>query len=147
MRRDFQITVGIVIVAGIAIVVWCNQHRTAPARNPAASDLSAEVATLKARLAQEVRARQDAEAQAAALRKRVMPFDTNVFVSFRKVEDLTKRSRASLPIMVSMMEGVEAAERHNLFEMQRYQRRVLRSHSESNMFPPSLLDDTLEQQR
>ena len=54
----------------------------------------------------------------------------------------------AVPTAITPMEGIEPAERHNLYEMQKYQRRVFRSpQSEPGTINQSLRDHVIENHR
>jgi hypothetical protein len=66
------------------------------------SSANARVDALSANLAHEKAARAKAEAEAAALRAKLAPFESNVVVSLGKVEDIGKRSGQFLPALLEM---------------------------------------------
>jgi hypothetical protein len=141
-------TVGIIAVAAVTLLVlW---RRPQPAATPvaapeppvevrrtpppptAAPDASAEMMRLKARLAEEVRARQRAETEAADLRGKIAPLQSNVVVVLGKVEDMGKRAGAFLPAMgeLQALSGrdpgtLSADEKRRLLELQRDHAKLL----------------------
>lgn len=143
MSRNTKIVFVIAALAAIAFVVWRRQQpaeqtaatevaqpAAAPASTPApaspALDNSGQVEGLKARLADEIRARQRAEAEAAALRAYVAPFESNVVVSLGKVENIGKRAGVFLPSLVEMEalaskdpSTLTADEKRRLLQLQR----------------------------
>ncbi len=108
------------------------ETRTVEALATPAPERSAEVSKLKGRLAEEQRARQVAEAEAAALREQVAPLETNVVVSLGKVEDIGKRAGVFLPAMgeLSALAGrdrntLSPEEKRRLLELQRDHAKLL----------------------
>jgi len=90
------------------------------------SDNTAELLKLRGRLAEETRARQRAEAEAADLRGKIAPLQSNVVVVLGKVEDMGKRAGNFLPAMgeLQALSGrdpatLSAEEKRRLLELQR----------------------------
>jgi hypothetical protein len=84
------------------------------------------LAALKGRLADEMRARQRAEAEAMALREKARPLESNVVVMLGKVEDLGQRAGSLLSGMGELNAlsardpgTLTAEEKRRLLELQR----------------------------
>jgi hypothetical protein len=148
VRSGRSATIGIAIVAVVALtIVWLRRERvqrsvatepqavpsvTLESSKPAAPQNSAEVEGLKARLAAEKQLREQAEAEAAALRQKVAPMQSNVVVSLGKVEDLGKRAGALLSGMGELNAlatrdpaTLTAEEKRRLLELQREHAKLL----------------------
>lgn len=158
MSRNTRITFAAAAIVAVAFVVWRRQRpaeqapitevaqpaaapTAAPAPTSPAPDTSGQVNALRARVADEVRARQQAEAEAAALRAKVAPLESNVIVSLGKVEDIGKRTGQFLPALIEM-EGLAkkdpatmtAEEKRRLLQLQRDQAQLLGSLPEITRF-------------
>ena len=108
MTRGTKIAFFIFAIAAVAIVFWSRRQPPSPSATIApdapateivaatskaqAPDNSAEVAALNGRLASEMRARKQAEAEAAALRDKAALNQSNIVISLGKVEDLGQRA-------------------------------------------------------
>jgi hypothetical protein len=98
----------------------------------AAPASSSEVADLKRRLAEEMRARKQAESEAAALRSRPAPVETNAVAPLVRVVETGKRAGAFVPVMgeLAALSGRDAAtltpeEKRRLLELQREHAKLL----------------------
>lgn len=74
----------------------------APASEATPGSRVEDTSALKSRLAEEIRARQRAEAEVNALRQTLAPLQSNVVVSFGKVEDMGRRAGVFLPSVGEM---------------------------------------------
>jgi hypothetical protein len=143
--------IGIVAIAVIGLVLWklrprgAEQAGTVPEPGSAAEATAGEPASaaapsarvddsgaLKRRLADEIRARQRAEAEAAALREKIAPLESNVVVSLGKVEDIGKRAGVFLPALAALeaLSGRDPStlspdEKRQLLELQRDHAKLL----------------------
>jgi hypothetical protein len=160
MSRSTKVAFVICAIVAIAIV-WVRRQVPKPAApvdsTPAATespgtfakpepDNSRELAALKGRLADEMRARQRAEAEAAALRdKGTAPSQSNIVaVSLGKVEDLGQRAGALLAGMgeLNTLAARDPAtltpeEKRRLLELQRDQAKLLGALPEITKFQDS----------
>lgn len=137
-----KLGLGIVTIVGVALIVvslrsrHSKQSGTATEPEPAAESVAAatpsaapadtEVQSLKGRLAGEIRARQRAEAEAAALRDKVATAPTNVAVARGMVQEIGKRAGTFLPAMgeLQALTGRDPStlspdEKRRLLELQR----------------------------
>src|SRR5262245_49498062 len=99
---------------------------------PPTPDSSAEIQGLKGRLAEEMRARQRAAAEAAALRQQIPSPQSNMVASLVKADEMGKRTGAFLPALGELhgLTGRDRAtlspdERRRLLELQRDQAKLL----------------------
>ena len=153
----------IMAIVAIGLVVWSRRHspKLTPAvdstsaitESPSAapvrksdSDNSRELASLKGRLADEIRARQRAEAEAAALRDKATAASaqSNIVVSFGKVEDLGQRAGALLAGMGDLNalaardpNTLTPDEKRRLLELQRDHAKLLGALPEITKFQDS----------
>jgi hypothetical protein len=149
MTRNTKIAFVVLAFCAVALVLWFRQRSAQPAAGlrpqpePAevagtaaskaqAPDNTAELAALKGRLADEMRARRQAEAEAAALRAKVAPLQSNVVVSLGKVEDVGKSAGAFLPAMAELTAlsardpgTLTPEEKRRLLELQRDHAKLL----------------------
>ena len=154
--------VGITAMAAIALLVlWLRPRPSeppviaadSPAETPAAlttpaSDGSAQIQNLKGRLAEEMRARQRAEAEAAALRQKLAPLESNVVVSLGKIEDIGKRAGTFLPALGELQaltgrdpNTLSADEKRRLLELQRDHAKLLGALPEITRFQDNPEED------
>lgn len=105
---------------------------TAPSPEAASASRVDESSALKNRLAEEIRARQRVEAEVSALRQALAPLQSNVVVSFGKVEDMGRRAGVFLPSVGEMdtLLGKEPGtlspeEKRRLLELQRDHAKLL----------------------
>jgi len=137
--RKIALPLAVVMIGVIGIALWLRSRRaeqttvavdvaSAPSTEKSAQgpDANGQVNQLKGRLADEMRARQRAEAEAAALREKVAPLQSNVVVSLGRVEDIGKRAAVFLPA-VGELEALaardpstlSAEEKRRLLQLQR----------------------------
>ncbi len=142
MSRNTKVIFVVAAIAAVSFVVWRRQRPVeqaatevaqpaatpapAPARPSPGPDNSGQIENLKGRLADEIRARARSEAEAAALRAKVAPLESNVVVSLGKVEDVGKRAGVFLPALVEMdalaskdLSTLTAEEKRRLLQLQR----------------------------
>jgi len=98
----------------------------------AAPESSLEVAELKRRLAEEIRARKQAQSEAAALRSKAASVETNAVAPLVRVADTGKRAGVFLPVMgeLAALSGRDSAtlspdEKRRLLELQREHAKLL----------------------
>jgi hypothetical protein len=150
MSRTLKTTLVILAISAIALAFWSRQRSAQPpaaviepdppatemasavAPKAQAPDSSAETLALKGRLADEMRARHRAEAEAAALRDKVAPMQSNVVVSLGKVEDVGKSAGTFLPAMAELTalsardpSTLNPDEKRRLLELQRDHAKLL----------------------
>jgi len=138
-------------IVAIALVFWYRQRAAQPASpvtepelraNETAAtaaapktepaDANRELQAMKGRLADEMRARQRAEAEAAALRAKVGPLESNVVISLGKVEDMGTRAGMLLPAIGELNalaardpNTLTPEEKRRLLELQREHAKLL----------------------
>jgi len=160
MSRSTKVAFLVMAVLAIGLVVWSRRQSpkaaagidTVPAMTDPAPiaapkpdpDNARELASLKGRLADEMRARQRAEAEAAALRDKAASTKSNVVVSFAKVEDLGQRAGALLAGMgeLNALAARDPAtltsdEKRRLLELQRDHAKLLGALPEITKFQDS----------
>ncbi len=146
-KKAIAVVMGLIVVAGVSSFYL--KRRSVGTEPPTTTAESAPVAAssapesaplsraedssaLKNRLAEEIRARQRAEAEANALRQTLAPLQSNVVVSFGKVEDMGRRAGAFLPsvgemdALLSKVPGtLSPEEKRRLLELQRDHAKLL----------------------
>ena len=151
----------IALVVLIGAFLWL-RHRPAPAsvtvaeapsEKPAAerrappAKVDGQVQQLQGQLAREESARERAEEEAAALRKKIAPLEGNVVVSFGTVEEMGKRAGTLLPALSELQAlrsrdpaSLTPAEKKRFLELQRDHAQLLGALPEITHFQDNPLE-------